>query len=251
MVSLFLRKRNGTYILDKKEFGSRLRKLIGFKPGDLSIYEMAFIHRSASVRLPDGTKVNNERLEYLGDAVIDTILSEYLFTRYPDADEGILSKARARLVNREVLNQASHNLGIGNLLISQISSTHSPRHLYGNALEALIGAIFIDKGYRKTSKFVRNRMLRAYDNIDRLLEKDNDYKSLLIEWSQREKKAVVFNFSEEIDYKSKQSHFSATLDIDNIEIARGGGSSKKEAEQEASQKAWLIINNQIASINGK
>ena len=136
MVHLFLRKRNGTYILDKREFGSRLRKIIGFKPGDLSIYEMAFIHRSASVKLPDGRRVNNERLEYLGDAVIGTVLSEYLFSMFPDADEGTLSKARARLVNREVLNQASIKMGIGNLLVTNSTNSRTSRHLYGNALRS-------------------------------------------------------------------------------------------------------------------
>lgn len=251
MVHLFLRKRNGTYILDKREFGSRLRKIIGFKPGDLSIYEMAFIHRSASVKLPDGRRVNNERLEYLGDAVIGTVLSEYLFSMFPDADEGTLSKARARLVNREVLNQASIKMGIGNLLVTNSTNSRTSRHLYGNALEALAGAIFIDKGYRKASKFVMNRMLREYDNIEKLLETNNDYKSLLFEWSQREKRAVMFTFSEEYDFTNRQSLFSATLAIDSNEIARGSGSSKREAEQEASQKAWTALTNHKEENNGQ
>ena len=119
----FLQNRfNGTYILDKREFGSRLRKILGFKPGNLRFYEIAFIHRSASFTLPDGKKVNNERLEYLGDAVLDAILSDYLFEEFPDASEGFMTKIRSRIVNRDVLNQLALSMGINNILISNVNS---------------------------------------------------------------------------------------------------------------------------------
>jgi ribonuclease-3 len=251
LVSLFLKKRNGTYILDIKEFEARLRNIIGFKPGDISIYETAFIHRSATITLSDGRSINNERLEYLGDSVIDTILSDYLFSRFPDADEGMLTKARAKLVNRETLNQVSVKLGIDTLLISQVAGFKASRHIFGNALEALAGAIFVDKGYKKAKRFFTTRMLKAYGNIGNLLESENDYKSLLFEWSQREKIPFVFTFSEEYEPNNRISLFSAVLTIDNEEIATGKGSSKKEAEQNASEKAWAVINKRKKECNGQ
>jgi ribonuclease III len=241
LVSLFLKKRNGTHILDRKEFGSRLKKLLDFKPRNLAIYEMALIHRSASYYLPDGTRINNERLEYLGDAVLDTILSEYLFIRYPNADEGSLTKIRSRLVNREILNQIALKMGLNKLLVSQIANHRSTRHLYGDALEAITGAIFIDKGYRKTRKFIIGKLLNSYVELEKILETDNDYKSLLFEWAQKQKVPVLFTFNEEYDFELKQSLFSAILLINNEELGKGQGSSKKEAEQEAAQQAWQTI----------
>ena len=117
-MSLFRKRINGTYILDKREFSSRLKKILGFSPGNLKIYEIAFIHRSATFTLPDGKKVNNERLEYLGDAVLDAILSDYLFEKFPDANEGFLTKIRSRIVNRDVLNQLAVSMGINKILVS-------------------------------------------------------------------------------------------------------------------------------------
>ena len=119
-MSLFGKRLNGTYLLNKREFSSSLKKILGFKPGNLKLYEIAFIHRSASFTLPDGKKVNNERLEYLGDAVLDAILSDYLFEKFPDANEGFLTKIRSRIVNREVLNQLAVSMGIDKILISHI-----------------------------------------------------------------------------------------------------------------------------------
>ena len=111
-MSLFRKRINGTHLLDKREFNSRLKKMLGFSPGNLDLYEIAFIHRSATFTLPSGKKVNNERLEYLGDAVLDAILSDYLFEKFPDANEGFLTKIRSRIVNRDVLNELSVSMGI-------------------------------------------------------------------------------------------------------------------------------------------
>jgi ribonuclease III len=243
LVSLFLRKRNGTYITDKREFSTRLRKVLGFKPGNLRIYEMAFIHRSASFYLPDGKRINNERLEYLGDAVLDTILSDYLFGKYPDADEGTMTKTRSRLVNREILNQTARRMGLHKLLVTQISNQKATRHLYGDALEALTGAIFIDKGYKKVRKFIIGRVLEEFVDLKKIIETDNDYKSLLFEWAQKTRSAVVFSYEEEYDFSRKMSVFSTTLSVNKSVMGTGFGSSKKEAEQEASRQAWAIIMN--------
>jgi len=237
-VSLFRKRINGTYILPKREFSSRLKKILGFKPGNLKLYEIAFIHRSATFTMPDGKKINNERLEYLGDAVLDAILSDYLFEKFPDATEGFMTKIRSRIVNRDILNQLSVSMGINNILISNISSVQPTKNLYGDALEALIGSVFLDKGFRKTKKmFIRN-VLNKYLDLEVIIKTDTDYKSLVFEWVQKHKSNLIFTYNEEYDFNRKKSVFSTTLIIDKEEMGEGHGSSKKEAEQEAASQAW-------------
>jgi len=237
-VSLFRKRINGTYILEKREFASRLKRILGFSPGNLKLYEIAFIHRSASFTMPDGKKVNNERLEYLGDAVLDTILSDYLFEKFPDATEGFMTKIRSRIVNRDILNQLAVSMGINKILISNISSVQPTKNLYGDALEALIGSVFLDKGFKKTKKlFIRN-VLNKYLDLNVIINTDTDYKSLVFEWVQKHKSNLIFTYNEEYDSNLKKSVFSTTLIIDKKELGEGHGSSKKEAEQEAASQAW-------------
>jgi len=245
-VSLFLRRINGTYILDKHEFSSRLKKIFGFRPGNLKLYEIAFIHRSATFTLPDGKKVNNERLEYLGDAVISAILSDYLFEKFPDASEGFMTKIRSRIVNRDVLNHLAISMGINKILISNVNSIHPTRNLYGDALEALIGSVFLDKGFKKTKKIFIKNILNKYLDLDTIIKTDTDYKSLVFEWVQKNKSNLIFTYNEEYDFKLKKSVFSTTLIIDRIEMGLGQGSSKKEAEQEAANQAWKRLKDKSA-----
>jgi ribonuclease III len=237
-VSLFRKRINGTLLLNKQEFSSRLKKILGFRPGNLRLYEIAFIHRSASFTLPDGKKVNNERLEYLGDAVLDAILSDYLFEKFPDANEGFLTKIRSRVVNRDVLNQLALSMGINNILVSNVSSVHPTKNLYGDAFEALIGSVFLDKGFKKTKKLFLKNVLSKYLDLNVIVSTDNDYKSLVFEWVQKHKSNLIFTYKEEYDFNLKKSVFSTTLFIDKEEMGEGHGSSKKEAEQEASSQAW-------------
>jgi ribonuclease-3 len=237
-VSLFRKRINATYILPKREFSSRLKKILGFKPGNLKLYEISFIHRSATFTMPDGKKVNNERLEFLGDAVLDAILSDYLFERFPDASEGFMTKIRSRIVNRDILNQLAISMGIHDILISNISSVQPTKNLYGDALEALIGSVFLDKGFRKTKKmFIRN-VLNIYLDLEVIINTDTDYKSLVFEWVQKHKSNLIFTYNEEYDFNRKKSVFSTILIIDKEEMGEGHGSSKKEAEQEAASQAW-------------
>lgn len=237
-MSLFRRRINGTYLLDKREFNSRLRKILGFSPGNLELYEVAFIHRSATFILPNGKKVNNERLEYLGDAVLDAILSDYLFEKFPEANEGFLTKIRSRIVNRDVLNQLAVSMGINKILISKVNSSHLTKNLYGDAFEALIGTVFLDKGFKKTKKLFIKNVLNKYLDLDMIIKTDSDYKSLVFEWVQKHKSNLIFTYKEEYDFDMKKSVFSTTLFIDKQEFGEGHGSSKKEAEQEAASRAW-------------
>lgn len=240
-MSLFPKRINGTYILDNREFKSCLKKTLGFRPGNLKLYEIAFIHRSASFTLPNGKKVNNERLEYLGDAVLDAILSDFLFEKFPDASEGFMTKIRSRIVNRDVLNQLALSMGINNILISNVSSVHNTRNLYGDALEALIGSVFLDKGFKKTKKFFIKNVLNKYLDLLVIINTDSDYKSLVFEWVQKHKSNIIFTYNEEYDFNLKKSIFSTTLIIDKEEFGEGHGDSKKEAEQEAAGRAWLRL----------
>jgi len=241
-VSLFRKRKNGTYLLDKREFRSRLKLLLGFRPGNLIIYEAAFIHRSASFNLPGGQRINNERLEFLGDSVLDMILSDFLFKKYPQASEGFMTKIRSRIVNREVLNRLAVDMDINKLLVSNISSGHNTKHLYGDAFEALIGAIFLDKGFKKTKRYFINYVFEKYLNLQTIVDTDSDYKSLVFEWVQKKKNNLVFTYNEEYDFDLKKSVFTTTLCIDKVELGKGQGASKKEAEQEASQQAWERLN---------
>ena len=240
-MSLFSLRNNGTYIVNKQEFASRLRKIIGFRTTNLRIYEAAFIHRSASFTLPDGQRINNERLEFLGDAVLDTILSDYLFEKFPDANEGFMTKIRSRIVNREILNQLAISMGIDKILVSNVSSNCSTRNLYGDALEALIGALFVDKGFKKTKNLFIKRVFNKYLDLNQIVDTDTDYKSLVFEWIQKHKTNLTFEYKEEYDFKLKKSVFSATLIINKEEFGTGQGASKKEAEQEAAGKAWAKL----------
>lgn len=237
-MSFFPRRNNGTYIADKREFASALKKITGFRTNNLRLYEVAFIHRSASFLLPDGQRINNERLEFLGDAVLDAILSDYLFEKFPEANEGFMTKIRSRIVNREILNQLAISMGIDKILVSNVSSVHSTRNLYGDALEALIGALFVDRGFKKTKDLFIKKVLNKYLDLAKIIDTDTDYKSLVFEWIQKNKSNITFEYKEEYDFSLKKSVFSATLYINKEVYGTGQGASKKEAEQEAAGEAW-------------
>jgi ribonuclease-3 len=236
-VFLLHRKKNNTLIHNRSEFRSGLKKLLGFRPVNLRLYEMAFIHRSATYTLPDGVRINNERLEYLGDAIIDSILSDYLFRLYPEATEGFLTKTRARIVNRETLNQLGLSMGLDQLIISNLAPSDSPRNLYGNAVEALAGALFIDAGYNRTRKFMIERVLKKHLNLNKVLAAETDYKSLILEYCQKNKQKLNFTSREKPSGTNGHPLFTVTLEIDNEIVSQGEGATKKEAEQEASMAA--------------
>jgi len=192
--------------------------------------------------LPDGTRVNNERLEYLGDAILDTILSEYLFHKYPDTNEGFLTKTRAKIVNREQLNQLALSLGFEEIVVSHLTSPNPTYNLFGDALEALVGALFIDRGYKKTRTFFIKNVLEKHLDLNQVLRSETDYKSLILEWGQKQKQAVTFECFEETDPATHKSFFNVSLLINDAVTGYGRGTSKKEAEQDASMKAWNNLN---------
>ena len=234
---LLNRKKSNTLIHDRDKFRSELKNLLGFRPRNLRLYEMAFIHRSATYTLPDGVRVNNERLEYLGDAIIDSILSDYLFHLYPEAAKGFLTKTRARIVNRETLNQLGLSMGLDRLIVSNLAPSDSPRNLYGNAMEALVGALFIDRGYDRTRKFLIERGLKRHFNLSALLAAETDFKSMILEYCQKKKQKLNFTSREKQSGDNGHPIFTVTLEISNKVISQGEGSTKKDAEQVASMAA--------------
>lgn len=221
----------------KRAFHSRLKAILGFRPGHRQLYELAFIHKSASIKLPDGSHVNNERLEFLGDAILDAVISHYLFEIYDHQDEGFLTKIRSKIVNRDNLNALAEKVGIDSLLISNVNQHMLGRNLYGNALEALIGAIYLDRGYQFTKKYLIRRVIHHYLDLKELEKTEMDFKSLVIEWAQKHKKEIRFCSSDQFDEENNQLHFSVKLFIDGQPVGSGEGLSKKEAEQHASEKA--------------
>lgn len=214
----------------------RLSPVLGFVPTRIRLYEMAFIHKSASIVMPDGEVVNNERLEFLGDAILDSIVADYLFHRFPDKDEGFLTKMRSKMVKRKNLNLLAYRMGLNRMIVSHTNPANISKHLYGNAFEALIGAIYIDKGYRKTYQFIE-RIINRYVDIEKLRHSESDYKSKLIEWAQKNKVEVIFDTHEEINSLNNFPHFVSYIRVMNEELGRGVGNSKKESEQKAARIA--------------
>jgi len=220
-----------------REFYDQLKEIFGIFPRNIEIYKLAVVHKSASVVLQRGKRVNNERLEYLGDAVLDAIVAEYLFAQYPNQKEGFLTKMRSKIVSRTNLNQLAIDMGLDKIIVKQAHFQHTQKNIYGNALEALIGALFIDQGYQFTSDCVINSILEKYIDLDNLQMIETDYKSRIIEVAQKNRLSIQFQCQESeatIDYNP---HFIATITLNDQLLGEGHGSSKKEAEQNASMEA--------------
>lgn len=227
-----------------KGFPNRLQftKFLGFFPGNFYLYKLAFIHSSAPLTLKDGSLVNNERLEFLGDAILDTIVSDVIYKQFPDKGEGFLSKVRARIVKRETLNIIAVKIGIPQLLSSRINKNNNTLNPYGNALEALLGAIYLDKGYKKTKKFVLKKILSDSSLTKGIITNGTDFKSQILEWGQKNKKEIIFSIEEMPTNQQNNPAFLSTLTIENREAGSGEGMSKKEAEQNAAEQALIRIN---------
>lgn len=222
--------------VSKKKFYYYLYSTLGYLPRDIHLFEIAFTHKSASRKF-EGKLINNERLEYLGDAILDAIIADHLFSIYPNEDEGFLTKMKAKIVNRERLNYLAKKIGLQEFIKSQMYKPISKTYINGNAFEAMIGALFLDKGYTQTRKFIVNRVLRKYVDLDNLEYNITDYKSHLLEWSQKTKIEVIIDTVEGNKYTDSKPEFKSTIIAGNNIIGLGMGKSKKEAEQNASKEA--------------
>lgn len=227
-----------------RDFFLEVKKLIGFTPLDLSIYKMAFTHRSLNLKESTGVAVNYERLEFLGDAMLDAVISKYLYDKVPQGDEGYLTKMRSKIVSREHLNELGKELDLIKLLKSRIPKTNFGNNVHGNLFEALVGAIFLDRGYNDCKSFIDQNVIIPHVDIETLESKVISYKSLFIEWCQKEKK--IFNYDVYEDTGNEDiRHFSVKLYIDDKVIAKARATSKKKAEEKVSKRAFFVFQNQI------
>lgn len=226
-----------------REFYAVIDRLLGITPDNIELYKLALIHRSASVTLPDGAPANNERLEFLGDAVLETIVSDFLFIEYPEQTEGFLTQMRSRIVSRASLDEISSKMGIDKYIVANFNGTYSHKHLNGNAFEALVGAIYLDKGYDFANRFVINDVLRRYVDLGDITSTEVDFKSRLIEWCQKSKRSIHFNTASDETATMRTPRFLSKIVIDGIELGHGTGCSKKEAEQKAAWAVTQIVGN--------
>ena len=250
MVNIFLRpiKRLKVDPADKKLL-QQLRKYFGLKPRNLELYKIALIHKSASTVISSGKKVNNERLEYLGDAVLDAIVAEYLFSNFPNQKEGFLTKMRSRIVSRQSLNNLAIAIGLNKLVITQTNNPLAHKHIFGDALEAFIGAIYLDKGFKVTNHWIVKHLFKKHVDLNDLQQTENDYKSRIIEWAQKHKYTLSFESTEKENGKNNTPLFEAQLFLNHKLMGSGFGSTKKEAEQNASLVAQERLDILFPSIN--
>lgn len=220
-------------------------KILRFYPYNITLYEQALLHKSSSIKLKNGKWINNERLEFLGDAILDAIVADIVFKEFEYKKEGFLTNMRSRIVQRDTLNRLAIKLGIDKLIRTSARNTTPHTHMYGNALEALIGAIYLDQGYRVAKKFVYECLIQQYLNFEDVAQKEVNFKSKLIEWSQKQKIAVTFELLEtSVDQHNNPTFRSAVL-VANIMAGTGSGFSKKESQQKAAKEAMGKIEHDI------
>lgn len=233
---IFLFKIYNYYLSRDRNLVRKLNSLLGFTPVNLSIFKLAFAHKSGPSDKAYAMQ-NNERLEYLGDAVLGTVVAEYLFKKYPNADEGFLTKMRSKIVKRKSLNLIADNMGL-DVLLSEFNQTKLSRSMLGNALEALIGAVYLEGGYRKTKWFIVYHVLRNYVDIHELEQLDDNYKSRLLEWCQKNGHTISYKLIARYKF-DKRDKFKVAVVINGDKIATADDFNKKSAEQAASEKALL------------
>ena len=208
-------------------------EMFGFVPHNIELYKLALVHKSSSLVLEYVRTLNNERLEYLGDAVIEAVTSDYLFIEFPDRDEGFLTQLRSKMVSRQSLNGLAVELGLDRYVISNGGVAIAQKHIYGDAFEAMIGAMYLDQGYEFVNRLLIHRIYGRLMNIEELTEAETDFKSRLIEWCQRNRHRIQFRIDSERSHTVPRPMFYCTVLIDDVEVGHGSGESKKEAEQRA------------------
>ncbi len=240
MFSTFFKKLSSPF---KKSgnFFFEIQRITQVPPKNISFYELAFRHSSAS-KESNGTKYNNQRLEYLGDAILGAIVADYLYQAYPDSDEGFLTNMRSKIVSRKHLNQLGIDLGLNKLVVKKTSKTVQAKSIYGDALEALVGALYLDRGYQACQTFVSRAIMVDHVDLQRLESRVSSHKGALLEWGQKTKTSILFEITG-CWGKSHSRKYQVSLKVDGQLVATGSGSSKKKAEEEASKLAYGSIVN--------
>jgi len=230
--------------LDEREkfLKKSVKHLIGESPSNLQLYRLAFLHSSASKEsISKSYKESNERLEFLGDSVLGMVTASYLFKKFPFKDEGFLTEIRSRMVSRDSLNILGRKIGLDKIIEheNQNRAALSRSSMYGDAMEAFIGAIYLDKGFSFTQKFIIKKILTQHFDLETVVQNNPNFKSILIEWGQREGKKISFQISEEGHHHNKE--FTASIILNEEKIVEGKGYSKKKAEQTAAMKACEVL----------
>lgn len=223
---------------DDRKLVTAIKTIAGFTPSNLSLYKLATLHTSKAKEIA-GFRESNERLEYLGDAILGAAVADYLFKKYPFKDEGFLTEIRSRIVNRESLNNLARKIGIDSIVQYDHRNTQLQKVILGNTLEALVGAVYLDKGYLRCKKFVIDKLIQPYFDLEVVVNSDTNHKSKVIEWSQRNGKEIKFEISETKNGRGRE--FSAQVFLGGEPYGQGFGLTKKKAEQDASEKTCAML----------
>ena len=223
-----------------KELAYSIKNIFGFFPGNVFLYQLAFRHKSAANEILNGYKLSNERLEYLGDAVLSAVVADYLFKKFPYKNEGFLTEMRSRIVSRSSLNKLSQKLGLDMLVNLNGENKSMFRSVNGDAFEAIIGAIYLDKGFRFTRKIIISRIIEIHMDIDLLQKNDFNFKSKLLEWSQKEKRQIEFVVAAELGEGFKKQYL-IEVRLDGEAMSQAKDYSIKGAEQLAAEKTWISL----------
>ncbi len=221
-----------------------IKNILGFEPKNLNYYRKGFTHRSTNKTNEEGNPINYERLEFLGDAMLSAVVAAHLFTKAPTGDEGYLTKMRSKIVSRENLNALGKDLNLIQYVESKVQAKHFGENIHGNLFEALIGAIYLDLGYSYCEKFIEKRVVSGYSDIQRLEGKVISYKSIIIEWCQKEKKQFFFDVYDDNGIGGEK-YFGVKLSIDGKVFGKSRATSKKKAEEMAAKRTFFALQSQI------
>lgn len=216
-------------------------KILGFFPRDIQIYQQALLHKSTSIRSDKGRPLNNERLEFLGDAILDAIVGDIVFKHFDGCREGFLTNTRSKIVQRETLNKLAVEIGLDKLVKYSTRSSSHNSYMYGNAFEAFIGAIYLDQGYDRCKEFMEEKIFKNHIDLEKMSRKEVNFKSKLIEWSQKNKMEVSFELIQQFLDEDHNPMFHTEIRIEGVSAGTGTGYSKKESQQNAAQMALKKI----------
>ncbi len=234
----FLFRLYNYYLSPDRELVRKIKPIVGFTPTKISTFKIAFSHKSNQSNKGYAIQ-NNERLEYLGDAVLGTVVAEYLFKKYPNANEGFLTKMRSKIVKRKTLNLIGDKMEL-DILLSELNNTRLSHSMLGNAVEALVGAVYLELGYKGTKRYIIKKILRNYVDVQELETIDDNYKSRLLEWCQKNGQTVNYKLLARYKYE-KRDRFKVAVLIDDKKIASADDFNKKSAEQSASARAMRSL----------
>ncbi|WP_445748276.1 ribonuclease III [Polaribacter sp.] len=242
----FISKIVHSFSEEDQQFYNELKKILNFSPRNISNYTKAFTHRSIQLVDVEGNPMNYERLEFLGDSILGSVIAAYLYKKVPAASEGYLTQMRSKIVSREHLNELGKELNLIRFVKSNIDQTNVGDNIHGNIFEALIGAIYLDKGYNLCERFIYRNVIIPHVDIEKLEGKITSYKGLIIEWCQKQKKKYKFETYEDTGNELIK-HFSVKVSIDGVQVAKGRATSKKKAEELAAKRVYFAFQKQITT----